>query len=390
MEEDLTKWLIDLLTRYGEVELEDVVIEADELELMVRPLARAVKKAVEAKAITQLLEAEFTPPKMTYPGKILEVKLGATKSEGGSRSKVITIGGQTAPPYYYFESPPPNPIVVSADVFDMPIPLAKAVRMHVEDVMEDPCAWAKKFVDKYKVDMITIHLISTDPSLKDTPAKEAAKTVEEILQAVDVPIIIGGSGAPEKDPEVFAKAAEVAEGERVMLSSATLEVYEPIAKAAKEHGHVVLSWTSLDINQQKELNRKIFEFIPRDRVVMDPTTAALGYGIEYTFTIMERMRLAGLMGDEELQLPMSSGTTNAWAAREAWLKAPELGPREYRGPIWEAVTALTLMLAGCDLFMMMHPAAIMTIKEVAGWLMKADAKALYEEDWTKIPAPKEE
>jgi acetyl-CoA decarbonylase/synthase complex subunit delta len=103
---------------------------------------------------------------------------------------------------------------------------------------------------------------------------------------------------------------------------------------------------------------------------MDLTTAALGYGLDYAFTNMERARLAALMGDPELAHPMSSGTTNAWAAREAWMKmAPEWEPRELRGPLWEVITALTLLLAGVDLFMMMHPAAVKTVKDVIAQLM---------------------
>ena len=75
------------------------------------------------------------------------------------------------------------------------------------------------------------------------------------------------------------------------------------------------------------------------------------------------------MGDLELAHPMSSGTTNAWAAREAWLKmSAEWEPRELRGPLWEVTTALTLLLAGVDLFMMMHPAAVKTLKDVTNYL----------------------
>jgi acetyl-CoA decarbonylase/synthase complex subunit delta len=80
---------------------------------------------------------------------------------------------------------------------------------------------------------------------------------------------------------------------------------------------------------------------------------------------MERTRLAGLMGDPDLQHPLSSGTTNAWAAREAWMEMdPKWGKREFRGPIWETVTAITLLLAGVDYFMMMHPAAVKTLRDV--------------------------
>ena len=147
-------------------------------------------------------------------------------------------------------------------------------------------------------------------------------------------------------------------------------VLEGVAKAAAEHGHLVLAFTALDLNRAKELNRKLYRFVPEDSIIMDLTTAALGYGLEYSFSIHERARMAALMGDSELQHPVLSGTTNAWAAREAWMKmGPEWEPRELRGPIWETVTALVLLLAGVDVFMMMHPAAIRTVKETINRLM---------------------
>ncbi|HDN74403.1 MAG TPA: CO dehydrogenase/acetyl-CoA synthase subunit delta, partial [Archaeoglobus sp.] len=241
------------------------------------------------------------------------------------------------------------------------------------DVLEDPAEWAKKCVKKFGADLVTIHLISTDPLLENKPASEAAKTVEEVLQAVKVPVIVGGSGNKEKDPEVLEKAAEVSEGERVMLASATLDMdWERIANAAKNYGHVVLSWTQMDINNQKTLNRYLLKRVgmPRDSIIMDPTTAALGYGLDYAYTNMERIRLSGLKGDTDLNFPMSSGTTNAWGAREAWMIDSPIegdtpwGPRELRGPIWEIITGLTLSLAGVDLFMMMHPIAVAVLKEI--------------------------
>jgi len=220
-----------------------------------------------------------------------------------------------------------------------------------------------------------VHLLSTDPLIKDASPADAAKTIEKVLQAVDVPIIVGGCGDPKKDASVFKKVSEVAEGERVLLSSLTLDMGEAglldgVAKAAKDHGHVALAFTAMDLNRAKELNRKLYEFLPRDRIVMDLTTAALGYGLEYTFSIHERARMAALMGDSELQHPVLSGTTNTWAAREAWLKmGDEWEPRELRGPLWETVTALILLTAGVDLFMMMHPDAVRTLKEVIARFM---------------------
>jgi len=318
-----------------------------------------------------LIPAKFNVTGFDFKMPIQEIVLGAGKSEGGSRKSKITLGGEKTMPYF-FDAVMPNKNRITMDVFDMPVSLAKSVRSNYEDVLDDPAAWAKKAVNEFGADMITIHLVSTDPAIKNTSAKDAAKTVEEILQAVDVPIVIGGSGNPQKDPEVLEKAAEVAEGERVLIASANLNMdYKRIGEAAKKYGHVILSWTQMDINAQKELNRKLFRQcgISSDGLIMDPTTAALGYGLDYAYSNMERIRMAGLSGDAELAYPLSSGTTNAWGARESWMiSSPQAqdsdwGDREYRGPIWEIITGMTLALAGNDLFMMMHPKAVQFLKE---------------------------
>jgi len=393
--------LLELLSKLGEIELEDVEIDAGELEIWIQQapsvivapqaVAPTVLPKIEHEKTHDILRAEFKPLIQTYPGKITEVKIGATKAEGGSRGKTLVIGGETSPSFYLFEETPPNLPVVSVDVFDTEVSLPKALRTYVQEVVGDPAAWAKLAVDKFEVDAVTVHLLSTDPLIKDASPTDASKTIEKVLQAVDVPIIVGGCGDPKKDAEVFKKVAEVAEGERVMLSSLTPDMADAgilgdIAKAAKEHGHVVLAFTAMELNRAKELNRRLYEFLPRESIVMDLTTAALGYGLEYSFSIHERARLAAILGDPELQHPTLSGSTNAWAAREAWMKmGPEWGAKELRGPMWETVTSLMLLLAGVDIFMMMHPAAVRTMKEVIRNLMSLGrAKSDEVADWVSI------
>jgi acetyl-CoA decarbonylase/synthase complex subunit delta len=403
--------LAKILGQYDVVELEDVTIKGDvELELgsstglalppaLIQALqsltgAREMLGALEEKKIEELLPATFKGAKAEWAGKIEEVTIGATSADGGTRERTVTIGGEKSLPFYNFDAKIPHPPVISVDCFDMPIPLARAVREYYEDVMGDPGEWAKKNVHEFGADMVTIHLISTDPTIKDTPARAAAKTVEEVLQAVKVPIVIGGSGNPDKDPEVLEAAAEAAEGERCLIASANLNMdYERIAKAALNHGHVILSWTQLDINAQKTLNRYLFKLgVPREDIVIDPTTAALGYGLDYAFTNIERMRLSALKGDTDLAFPISCGITNAWGAREAWMKDSPIkedsdwGPAAYRGPMYEIITGLTLGLAGGDMFMMMHPKAASTVKKVTqtlfGAKVKEDkAKKVAIEDW---------
>jgi acetyl-CoA decarbonylase/synthase complex subunit delta len=386
--------LLDLLAKFQEVELEDFELEVKNLELWLESGALPKQLIPQLKAApglrgkpTELLKTQFMPPVETYPGKIVEVKLGATKGEGGSRGRSIVIGGETSPAFYTFERPVAHTPIVTLDVFDMALPLSKAVKMHVKEVIGDPAAWAKLAVEKFGADMVTVHLISIDPLLKDATPKDAVKTVEEILQAVDVPLVIGGCGDPVKDTAVFAEITETFAGERFLISSLTQDMdVERCAKFVKKNGHAALSFTPMDLNLARELNRRLYDHLGKEDIIMDLTTAALGYGLDYAFTNMERARLAGLMGDAELAHPMSSGTTNAWAAREAWLKmAPEWEPRELRGPLWEVTTALTLLLAGVDLFMMMHPAAVKTLKEVTGKLVsgkKADATKFA--DWVSV------
>lgn len=374
----LNSRLLELLAKLQEIELEDFEMDVGDLEIWLQPGAVTAPTVTLPKLAHQLkakpaeiIQTEFLPPIETYIGKVVEVKLGATKSEGGTRGKSIVIGGETAPAFYTFERPVLHPPVVTVDVFDMKVPLAKAVKMHVKEVLDDPAAWAKLAVEKFGADLLTIHLITIDPLVKDAPPKEAVKTVEEVAQAVDVPLVIGGCGDPKKDGEVFEAIAETFKGERFLISSITADMdVERCAKFVKKNGHAALSFTPMDLNLARELNRRLYDFLPKEDIVMDLTTAALGYGLDYAFTNMERARLAALMGDPELAHPMSSGTTNAWAAREAWLEmAPDWEPRELRGPLWEVVTALTLLLAGVDLFMMMHPAAVKTLKDIVNQLL---------------------
>lgn len=346
------------------------------------------------KVASALASAKFSVgTDKTWKTPIQEVTIGATKANGGSRGQVVKLGGEKAMPFFPDAGMPHAP-KITMDVFDMPIGMAKAVKMHYEDVINSPGEWAKKAVKKFGADLVTVHLISTDPLLKDTSAQDAVKTVEEVLQAVDVPICIGGSGNPEKDPVVLSKAAEVAQGERVLIASANLNMdWEKIGKACVDNGHVCLAWTQLEINSQKELNRKLMKVagVPRESIVMDPTTAALAYGLDFAYSNMERIRLGALKGDDELTFPMSSGTTNAWGVRESWMvRSPnkddsDWGDRMLRGPIWEILTGFSLAMAGVDIFMMMHPTAVAYVHEITQSLMgRIDAKTPDTGAWLKM------
>ncbi len=331
----------------------------------------------------QWRKAAFKIPKRDFPGKIAEVTFIRAKRGG----KKITLGGQTAMNYYNMDSAMPNTPVVAADVFDLPIHtkkrpsalrLAKSVKTHFldPDVSTSPAEWAKLSV-KLGADAITFHMISTDPTIpKDLggqrDVKKAAKDFEDVLQAVDVPVVIGGSGNEKMDLELFKVCAQVAEADRLLLSSTNLNDFKNIVPLAQKYDHNVLAFTQLDLNNAKKLNAEIIKMgFPQDHIIMDPTCAPLGYGIQYSFSIFQRIRLAALKGENEIANPISAGTTNAWGAREAFLaakKMPHWGPAEYRGPLWEVLTAYMLSIAGMDIAMMLHPGAIQSFKKVVNEL----------------------
>jgi acetyl-CoA decarbonylase/synthase complex subunit delta len=390
--------IAELMSTVKRLELENVSIEADELVLELTPSLTQVLVQMMGGAAPGMAAAPGALPKKVGPFKfeapiaewkqdILEVTLGATKEEGGTRDYSVVIGGQKTMPFYTFEANVPNIPVFSFDIFDMELSLPKAVRMYYDGVMDSPIEWAKTAIERYNAKMITLHLISTDPiNGKDTSPEDSAALIEDMLKEIKVPMIISGSGNRKKDPPVLVKAAEAASGERVLLSAALSDNYETIAPAVIEHNHAVLALATMDPAAQKTLTRAlVVAGVPRNSIVMDTFTGSLGYGVEYTITTMERIRQMSFRGDKDLNYPILSGTSNAWAAREAWRKNDAWGEKLYRGPLWEATTGLMALLSGSDIFMMLHPGAIEALQSITEQLLieKDESKPMKPEQWIK-------
>ena len=366
--EEISKKLAQLMKETEEIELQDVELFAEYLEFQMLP--GIIQSAAQA-VLPGIGKAEWTPTKFSldleFPGQIETVEF--IRSNG----KKATIGGEKVPPFYNFlglDKRNPNPPLVTYDVFDMgsKMMLPKPIKQEYGDVLGDPADWAKLAVNKFGAESITFHSLEIDPGMGDAPVSQSLKYLEDILQAVDVPVIIGCSGNKEKDVELFKVTAAATESEVLMLSAADKATWDEVIPLAVKYDHNCLLWTSLDLNNQIKMNKDALELgLPKNRIVMDPTCATLGYGMEYSFSIYQRMRIAGLLGETDLAYPISGGTTNAWGAREAWMSekvAPQWGKREYRGPIWEVINALSLTLVGLDLAMMFHPIAAKHVKEI--------------------------
>jgi acetyl-CoA decarbonylase/synthase complex subunit delta len=302
-------------------------------------------------------------PKTSYTGKIKEVTLG-------KGDKAVTVGGETAYPYYLFEGEMPRPPKIAMEVYDSePEEWAEAALEPFAGVTNDPVAWAKKCIDEYGAEMICLQLASTDPNNLDRGADEAAKVVKEVADAIDVPLIVWGTANHDKDTEVLTKVAEVCQGKNLILGPVEEGDHKRIGATAIGYNHTVVASTPIDINLAKQLNILLGNLgVPDKQIIMDPTVSGIGYGIEYCYSVMERMRMAALtQQDEKLQLPIICNVAKeVWKSKEVHLPDNEanMGDAKKRGILLEAMSAMTLLLAGGDVIIMRHPEAIKLVKEM--------------------------
>lgn len=309
-------------------------------------------------------------PKDKWPGSIKTITIGGTSAEGGTRARAVTIGGQTAMPYLHFEAPMPNKPVLAIEIKSRkPQDWSPLLAEVWGEAMDDPAQWAKK-AEEAGADLIVLAL-----TVEDTP-EEAVKTVKSVLGSTGLPLIVWGPGQAEKDNELLVPVSEAAKGEKLMLGICEDKNYRTIVATAMANGHLVQARAPMDVNLSKQLNILISDMgMPKDRILMDPTTGALGYGIEYGYSVMERLRLAALQGDAMTQLPMIvTPGFEAWKTKEAKVGegVPEAwGDWKNRAINWETLTAMSLVESGADIVVLRHPESVRRVKDAVNELAMA-------------------
>ncbi len=304
-----------------------------------------------------------------WSGSVSEITLGATRDSGGSRQRTITIGGAKSVPFMNFEGNPGHKPVVAMDVYDIPPEdWPETLAKPFADVLNDPAQWAKKCVEQYGADLICLKLEGIHPDKGDKGADHAVKVVKSILAAVGVPLLIWGCEHDEKDNEVMPKVSQAAKGENCLMGVVTQDNYKTLTATCLADGHSLITLAPVDINIAKQVNILVSEMdFPLNRIVMFQSTGALGYGMEYTYSIQERERLAALTGDKMMSMPVICDVGHeAWRTKEAKSddsEVPQWGPSEERGPIWETITAVSLLQSGVDIIRMNHPRAVATVKK---------------------------
>ena len=324
--------------------------------------------------------------KESYTGKIKEITLG-------KGPKTVTVGGETCYPFYQFEGAMPHPPKIAMEVWDMaPEDWAEAALAPFKDVVADPGAWAQKCVKEFGAEIIVLQLKSIDPNGKNTSAEDAVKSVKKVRAAVDVPLIVWGCANVEKDEAVLKKIAEECQGENLFLGPVEDKNHKAIGAAAMGFGHSIIASSPIDVNLAKQINILLENLgMPTNRMLIDPTTGGLGYGLEYSYSVMERIRMAALaQGDDKLQLPLVNNLGNeVWKSKEAKQgakDAPTLGDPERRGILMEAVGAVAYLMSGSSILFMRHPEAVRLVKSYIDLMCKGGSAAAVAPIAKKLPA----
>jgi acetyl-CoA decarbonylase/synthase complex subunit delta len=308
-------------------------------------------------------------PKEKWTSGVREVTIGATADEGGTRTSTVTVGGETTMPFLHFEGEVPNKPALAIEIAQhKPEDWSKLLLQAWGEAMDSPGAWAKA-AEEAGADLLYMHLTMTDADGEPNTPEKACQAVREVLDTTGLPLFIVGPGQADLDNELIVPVAEEAKGERVVLGTCEDKNYRTIVAAALANDHLVTTRTPMDVNLSKQLVILVNDMnMPLERIVMDPTTGALGYGIEYGYSVMERLRLAALQGDTMTQQPMMvTPGEEAWKVKEAKVGegVPESwGDWESRALEWEAITATTLIQSGADIVVLRHPDSLKRVRQV--------------------------
>jgi len=311
-------------------------------------------------------ETDLEILKEKWTGKVREVTLGATSADGGTRTKVVTVGGQTTMPFLEFEGDLPHRPVLAIEIQDRkPDDWSPLLMETWGDAVDDPAEWAKA-AERAGADLILLQLSLTDADGEPNTPANARAAVRKVLKATGLPLIVLGPGQVDADNQLLVAVAEEAAGERIAMGVCEEKNYRTIVAAALAHDHLVTARTAMDVNLAKQLNILISDMgLPPDRILMDPTCAGVGYGMEYGYSVMERLRLAALQGDSMTQLPMIVTVGyEAWRQKESKVgeDVPEAwGEWEERAINWETVTAATLVESAADIVVLRHPESVRRI-----------------------------
>ncbi|MBU4292653.1 MAG: acetyl-CoA decarbonylase/synthase complex subunit delta [Actinobacteria bacterium] len=311
----------------------------------------------------------FQIPKDEYTGKINTLKLGKDKTE-------VLVGGESVLPFYSFDGETSNKPAIALDVFDMtPTNWPEYLLNYFKDVADDPIKWAKKCIEEFGADAICLHLTKINPEMGSMTPEEAGELVKSIREAIDKPLIVYADAPLEIVAEVMKKVSEKNSESNILLGWVEEDNYKTLAASTIGYKNNLIALDPLDVNIAKQINILLTQLgLSADRIAMDPSSSGLGYGIEYCFSAMERLKIAALLQDDKMtQMPIINNiAAEIWKVKEVKESEeayPEWGNLEERGINWETISAMCMLLSGSNIITMRHPKAVKLIKEIISELL---------------------
>lgn len=195
----------------------------------------------------------------------------------------------------------------------------------------------------------------------DFEIEKSKEQLKEILKLTDLPLFLIGTFRREADAKLLPELAKTAD-RKCTIGAVEEENFRQIAPIIKECGHNIIARTPIDINLTKQLNILLTELgFDADKIIIDPNTGGLGYGLDYAYSIIERIKQAALQGDTMLNMPVIAFVgEEAWKTKEAKSNnvPSEWGDLTTRAISWESITATSMLVSGANITVMRHPEAI--------------------------------
>jgi len=231
-----------------------------------------------------------------------------------------------------------------------------------------------EYAQKNDCDILALKFNIPEENL-DEQIEKAQELLKELLPSITKPLLIRGVNNKSVDIKLLPALMEVLEKSEfhreVIIAFADENTYKEIVPPVVKGGHILAIRTPIDINLAKEMNILTSDMgLSLDKILIDTDMGGLGYGLEYGYSIMERIKLAAFQGDKMLNMPLI-----AFAGEEA-LKVKEaksdtfsksFGDFKTRSIMFEITTASAVIAAGANLIVLEHPDSIKTLKDLMGF-----------------------
>lgn len=190
---------------------------------------------------------------------------------------------------------------------------------------------------------------------------------KEVIKSAKKPLLLKGTNNKNIDRILLSKLAKEIEMPSI-IAYADDNTYEEIIPSIIKNNHLLVLRSPIDINLAKELNILSIDCgLSPEKILIDTDMGALGYGLDYGYSIIEKIRQAAFAGDSMLNMPMITFIgEETFKVKEAKTSnySKNWGEYNQRAIMWEVATASAIISAGANIVVLFHPESVKTLKEV--------------------------